>query len=1273
MALGLLWKPTSKHFAQKFLLEQLPLMIDSKVKVKSVDFNLFPPSIHLNEVKVEPKSGPITSIDFKSAKVIFGLGAAFLGHVVVDQVVLEDPLFEVDVLRMNQVKSDSKQHSKKNPLEVFQNMFHLKVNEFKIIGAKLALKLPGENIEVKVDQGQASYEGAGSKHYLSWNGSGKIYRFGKELVIDEVNIALGLESKEVVLKSCQLKGLGAQVTASGLVYPQSNILITSSFDLKNLFHNLFLLGVLKKPIQAQGEISNQGKITGAWEKNTWVSSWGSQGVRIEGRKVKLDHLQTDISQNNLRKMEGEIVLENIKLNVKVNHNPQKKKGFFEVRTSQAPFEEIERLIDPNSNPTFGGPLDIHLWGTLGQTLGDTTGQVEVFAKEFNLLLEPHVRRFIPVQFKNLNVAAFLGKTTEAPFAIHQGKIQAEGLKGDFKINFLEKNIIKGVWSGQVSELKGIMQKPFDLKGEGKVNGGVDVDGQKHEIKVGLAFEKVQYKNLAPTELQGTLLFRKKVTELKDVVMKSKNGKLTTAASFFMDPERKSWIESAWNQFDLSWISHFVHIAYPEIDGIEGDGTGELKLHDLGGTTKGHMALESHQMKWKSLEGLTADVFVEVLDSQFHFTRAYVGGEGTTMNAQGVWGSAGFKQFNVETKKLPLSQFEVSPALTKLWPEANVKMRLDGAVPHTHIDLSAVLKPVERAEKRFSPLWVTMSGNTAQARLVLKDENSLDLKGEVNLREMSEVSLDGAFHRFDLTPFMHTLPTEVSGEVRGLKGSLKNASDWNGYVLFTSALIKSTPRALELKKPSVLEITQGEVWMKDFELFDRFQSNVVVHSRRTRFKKNTSIEGVISVDHLKSIVPSLNRAEGWVHLEVNVDQSKRVPEISGTFKVEKAVLQFNFFPHAIDALNAKGSIDQNRLVLSEGNALIGNGKINLAGGLLMLDEQGGYGDYALTGDVQSVHLRFPSWLPAKVSGNLALVGKLNEPKLQGDLKVLEAQYQDEWDWESQVLDFRSSSRTKRIYSKKEETFFFDLHFNSEGGEVTLRNRLAKGKLFADLRLKGSDQALGLVGRVDVLQGTVEFMDNKFNLSSGVVSFNDEHEIIPIFDLNAQTHVGQTDIFLDIRTEKDEVQAFLTSLPVKDETNIIALLTLGADPDESLSASSVAGNQIPSSLVPGLLSSPVQSKLQKGLRETNLIDTLQFVPYFSEKDQSSSLRMIVGKELFQKFRLLYSTDIFDVGTDNTVRLQQDVNEHLSIQGNMRDNQNQDNTEVDLGVDLEFKFDF
>jgi hypothetical protein len=101
--------------------------------------------------------------------------------------------------------------------------------------------------------------------------------------------------------------------------------------------------------------------------------------------------------------------------------------------------------------------------------------------------------------------------------------------------------------------------------------------------------------------------------------------------------------------------------------------------------------------------------------------------------------------------------------------------------------------------------------------------------------------------------------------------------------------------------------------------------------------------------------------------------------------------------------------------------------------------------------------------------------------------------------------------------------------------------------------------------------------------------------------------------------------------------------------------------------GIVSGGLQDKLER----IGLLDTFQVIPDYSQISKSTQLRLMVGKDLAKDVGLIYSTDLYNAGTNQEMRLKQTVNKNFSLSGTVKNSE--PNQNVDLGVDFEFGFDF
>lgn len=65
-------------------------------------------------------------------------------------------------------------------------------------------------------------------------------------------------------------------------------------------------------------------------------------------------------------------------------------------------------------------------------------------------------------------------------------------------------------------------------------------------------------------------------------------------------------------------------------------------------------------------------------------------------------------------------------------------------------------------------------------------------------------------------------------------------------------------------------------------------------------------------------------------------------------------------------------------------------------------------------------------------------------------------------------------------------------------------------------------------------------------------------------------------------------------------------------------------------------------------------------------------MLGKDITQDLGIIYSTDLYNAGNNQEMRLRQIINDNFSVSGNVK-NASETNQNLDLGVDFEFGFDY
>jgi autotransporter translocation and assembly factor TamB len=167
-----------------------------------------------------------------------------------------------------------------------------------------------------------------------------------------------------------------------------------------------------------------------------------------------------------------------------------------------------------------------------------------------------------------------------------------------------------------------------------------------------------------------------------------------------------------------------------------------------------------------------------------------------------------------------------------------------------------------------------------------------------------------------------------------------------------------------------------------------------------------------------------------------------------------------------------------------------------------------------------------------------------PHVQGKLAVLEG-----------VLLYDFADPNNRVYFEGPQegpAWVYDLDLAAPG-RVYWRTPSANIEMKADLTVSQTLDALRVWGTVEALRGDYYFLENKFHVQTGTLTFDEVEPLNPKIDATAQTFVNsrplaggsiqreEVDIALADRLRKPKVT--LSSGAGRSETEIIRLLTYG----------------------------------------------------------------------------------------------------------------------------------
>lgn len=312
--------------------------------------------------------------------------------------------------------------------------------------------------------------------------------------------------------------------------------------------------------------------------------------------------------------------------------------------------------------------------------------------------------------------------------------------------------------------------------------------------------------------------------------------------------------------------------------------------------------------------------------------------------------------------------------------------------------------------------------------------------------------------------------------------------------------------------------------------------------------------------LRLFTPMIADASGDISLNARVPSSLDFKGLQGDLKVDSNkddYIQPRSFPTPIEGLQLAMIFSGGTATIQNLNANIGGGTMWGAGNIVFSSPDGSPPAVNIHIQMKEVRTGYAPSLDATLDradivlhladrtdsmGNVK--GQVLE--LQGEVAINQATLSQNFDLVSILKSFRSTVKVSgaEVYKGSEENLRFNIALSAPDS-VYLENNFAQMEFGVNLILVGSDKALGMEGMVEVLQGTANVLDHKYEITSAQIQFYDQRRIYPNFDVNAQTSVNDIEIFINVSGNPDRYEIQFTSDPPKSQQDIVALLSLGVD--------------------------------------------------------------------------------------------------------------------------------
>ncbi len=505
-----------------------------------------------------------------------------------------------------------------------------------------------------------------------------------------------------------------------------------------------------------------------------------------------------------------------------------------------------------------------------------------------------------------------------------------------------------------------------------------------------------------------------------------------------------------------------------------------------------------------------------------------------------------------------------------------------------------------------------------------------LDGTVRPREDYPVDATLRFDHLDLDSVFRqylngriTGHSGVTGEIQ-LRGPLRKPRDLNVVANLEGFDVTINEVKLKNQGPVRLSVDHEMVRLEQLHILGE-NTDFSAHGTASLaggYDLDLAGEGHLNLQLVQTLNPSFT-SSGLVDLTLAVTGPVSDPLLQGRVNISHGALAYADLPSGLSDMNGSLVFNKNRLQIETLTARSGGGLLTLTGGATTYQGQINF-DFNV--NAQDVRLRYPAGVSSTATADLRYYGTRDASTLSGDVTVTKLAITPGFDFAAYVAGNSQSvvvpPATSPLYRVK-----LDVHVLT-APDLQMQTAIARLSGDADLHLRGTVAKPALLGRVEILEGEINFNGAKYRLERGEVLFQSPVSIKPVLDLQATTHVRDYDITVSVNGDTSKpLSVKYRSDPPLPEADIVALLAVGQTREQSAQlaqSGNTAFSQTASNLILSeALNATVSNRVQKLLGVSKIKVDPQGLN--TETNPTRGPQVTIEQQIVNNFTLTYSQNV------------------------------------------------
>ncbi len=537
----------------------------------------------------------------------------------------------------------------------------------------------------------------------------------------------------------------------------------------------------------------------------------------------------------------------------------------------------------------------------------------------------------------------------------------------------------------------------------------------------------------------------------------------------------------------------------------------------------------------------------------------------------------------------------------------------------------------------------------------------------------------------------------------LEGSMKtweHSRGWINLKEFWFSLNPKERRKIEGHLVKPLQFTSdSEGWVEKDNTpiiveSEEFKIEILPSRIELGKKLNIALKSRLNLENIPIFIPSIENASGEIIAQGNISGNFSDPEINidikdvakNSFNLEtwKPIsLSIGDIRPPLKDVNIHATVEKDKIVLHNFFAKKGHGYLKATGKYFFREEDRAASNIDI--QVSNAKIIYPvavfKSFETDLSGHIALnIGQV-PIDVSGELIISKARNTRDFNIRSEII---SALRTRKyVDSGSQEPPLANLNLKiscDEGLTVTTRN--INARLSADLFIKGTDKNPSALGNIEIVRGRFLYKRD-FDITRGMVTFDNPNKIEPIIDLVAESEVSPYRIFLTIVGEASNPTVELSIDPtIKPDgspisvVDILVLLSRGKFPANnalSTDASEAISSEALSLLI-GQIEQPVEKLIE--LSGQDVVKQVYIDTYVSEETGQTGIKLALPLNITKNLDVIVSTqstasESSRLGVSSEYSLHNNVALSADLEG-IGQAESKEN-QLDGSMNIKFRFNF